>query len=88
MTTLPHSLAIEFFTAILTKNSKALKSTFGWTDEQTKNVTSDLQTVAATKLISAGNIITRKQVTKPETNCTPVQSKPQIAKFQTHARLC
>jgi hypothetical protein len=83
---LPHELALQYFTAILTKDSVALRKVFGWSDDQTKNIDAELQNFAASKLASAGNIITRKQpqttVTKPE--APPVQPK---ATFQTFARV-
>lgn len=84
---MPHELALQYFTAILTKDALALRKTFGWSDEQTKDVPLELQTIAATKLISAGNIITRKQpapVTKQAP--APVQEQPK-ATFQTVARI-
>lgn len=89
---MPHELALNYFTAILTKDTLSLRTQFGWTVEQTAEITADLQTTAATKLISAGNIITRKMkapdappAVKATANVTPAPAV--VGRFQTTARL-
>lgn len=53
-------LAIQYFEAVLTRDSQTLKDTFGYSKQECDSISPTQQEVAATKLMVAGNTIARK----------------------------
>ncbi|BBV65730.1 TPA: hypothetical protein N2N50_000518 [Kluyvera ascorbata] len=53
-------LAIQYFEAVLTRDSQMLRDTFGYSKQECDNISPSNQEVAATKLMVAGNTLSRK----------------------------
>lgn len=53
-------LAIQYFEAVLTRDSQTLRDTFGYSKQECDNISPTQQEVAATKLMVAGNTLARK----------------------------
>lgn len=59
----PHTvaqLAIQYFEAVLTRDSQTLKDVYGYSKQDCDNIEPDHQQQAAAKLLAAGNILARK----------------------------
>ncbi|MCX8984455.1 hypothetical protein [Citrobacter portucalensis] len=59
----PHTvgqLAIQYFEAVLTRDTAMLKDVYGYSKQDCDNIEPDHQQQAAAKLLAAGNILARK----------------------------
>lgn len=59
----PHTvaqLAIQYFEAVLTRDSATLRDVYGYSKQDCDNIEPDHQQQAAAKLLAAGNILARK----------------------------
>lgn len=67
------NLAISYFEAVLTRDSQTLRDTFGYSKQECEAIEPEQQQHAASKLMAAGNVLTRKTpqlplaVKQPET---------------------
>lgn len=94
----PSELALDYFTAILTRDFTTLTTKFKISLDECKLIGLDAQNMAASKLMAAGNILNRKApvtraalqangITPPPATVTPpapAASAP-VATFQTFA---
>lgn len=59
----PHTvaqLAINYFEAVLTRDSQTLKTMYGYSKQDCDNIEPEQQQQAASKLLAAGNVLARK----------------------------
>lgn len=54
------NLAISYFEAVLTRDSQTLRDTFGYSKQECEAIEPEQQQHAASKLMAAGNVLTRK----------------------------
>lgn len=72
------NLAISYFEAVLTRDSQTLRDQFGYSKQECEAIEPGQQQHAASKLMAAGNVLTRKTPQLPlagkETDQKPVQA--------------
>lgn len=60
------NLAISYFEAVLTRDSQTLRDTFGYSKQECEAIEPEQQQHAASKLMAAGNVLTRKTPQLPQ----------------------
>lgn len=88
----PHTvaqLAIQYFEAVLTRDSQTLKDVYGYSKQDCDNIEPDHQQQAASKLLAAGNVLARKTpqpvITKQPANVTKATAPDVKPTFQPFA---
>lgn len=70
-------LAIQYFEAVLTRDSQTLRDKYGYSKQECDNISPTQQEVAATKLMVAGNTLARKTPSPMAGKETPTKKPDQ-----------